>query len=167
MELVARLGDREERLEVSRHGERYRVRLGERVYEVDAVAFSGKGRSLLVDGRQYEVVTRSLGDGRYRVVSSLGVRVVEVLDPLTHLARQAHARVVATGAETVVAYMPGRVVTLLASEGDELEAGQGVLVLEAMKMENEIQSERPGRLGRILVEEGQAVEAGDPLFEIA
>ncbi|MCH9648528.1 MAG: biotin/lipoyl-binding protein [Deltaproteobacteria bacterium] len=62
--------------------------------------------------------------------------------------------------------MPGRVVTLLVSEGDQVEEGQGILVLEAMKMENEIPAESSGVVSRLLVECGQAVDNGDPLFEV-
>jgi biotin carboxyl carrier protein len=62
--------------------------------------------------------------------------------------------------------MPGRVVTLLAAEGQVVAAGQGVLVLEAMKMQNEIQAEHDGTVARILVQPGQSVDGGDPLFEL-
>jgi biotin carboxyl carrier protein len=62
--------------------------------------------------------------------------------------------------------MPGRVVALLAEEGSSVEQGQGILVLEAMKMENEIAAERDGTLKKLFVELGQPVEGGDPLFEI-
>ena len=62
--------------------------------------------------------------------------------------------------------MPGRVVAVLVEAGAPVDAGQGVVVLEAMKMENEIQAESAGVVSRILVEPGQAVEGGDPLFEI-
>jgi biotin carboxyl carrier protein len=62
--------------------------------------------------------------------------------------------------------MPGRVVAVLAEEGARVEAGQGVVVLEAMKMENEIRAERAGTLARLHVRPGQAVEGGDPLFEV-
>ena len=62
--------------------------------------------------------------------------------------------------------MPGRVVTLLVGEGETVKAGQGVVVLEAMKMENEIQTDVAGVVKKIFVEEGQSVEGGDPLFEI-
>ena len=63
--------------------------------------------------------------------------------------------------------MPGRVVELLVAEGDRVEEGQGVLVLEAMKMENEIQAEREGVIERFFVADGQAVEGGNPLYEIS
>jgi pyruvate carboxylase subunit B len=166
MELIARNAEREESLKVTREGGVYRVTLGETVYEVDAVRWSETGRSLRIDGMQHEVVVRPLGNGTYQVSSSRGLSTVEVVDPLTHLAREAHADEADSGLARTTAYMPGRVVSLLASEGDSIAAGQGVLVLEAMKMENEIAAEREGVLRRILVEEGQAVETGDPLFEV-
>ena len=62
--------------------------------------------------------------------------------------------------------MPGRVVAVLAAEGDAVRAGQGVVVLEAMKMQNEIQAEHDGTIKRICVAAGQAVEGGDLLFEL-
>ena len=88
-------------------------------------------------------------------------------EPLTLLAEKAHDSGAGAAADQVVAYMPGRVVALLVSEGDRVEAGQGVLVLEAMKMENEIQAEHGGVVEKFFVASGQAVEGGDPLYEIS
>ena len=62
--------------------------------------------------------------------------------------------------------MPGRVVDILVREGEKVEPGDGLVVLEAMKMENEIQAERAAVVSRIFVTPGQAVEGGDPLFEL-
>ena len=59
--------------------------------------------------------------------------------------------------------MPGKVVRLLVHEGSEVEAGAGVVVVEAMKMQNEIKSPKKGRIQKILVSEGTAVNAGDIL----
>jgi biotin carboxyl carrier protein len=105
-------------------------------------------------------------EGRYRVAAGAVGQPVELLDPLTHLAREAHGGQGRSGVETVTAYMPGRVVAVLVEEGAEVEAGQGIVVLEAMKMENEIQADGPGVVKKILVQPGQPVEGGDPLFEI-
>jgi biotin carboxyl carrier protein len=63
--------------------------------------------------------------------------------------------------------MPGRVVRVLAAEGAGVEAGQGLVVVEAMKMENELCSPRTGRVEQVAVREGQAVEAGALLVVIA
>jgi len=175
VKLVVRGGGREEAVEVARHGDRYRVTVGGRAYDVDAADLGAGMRSLVVGGRQHEVAVHPLAadggglDGRYRV--SLGATrpaaEIEVLDPLTDLARQSH-RAAAGGARAkVAALMPGRVVAVLAPAGTEVEPGQGVVVIEAMKMENEIAAEHSGVVKTVFVEEGQAVERGEPLFEIA
>jgi biotin carboxyl carrier protein len=92
----------------------------------------------------------------------------------TFLAEVADARVVkipvvgrgdrAAGPLIMRAPMPGRVVKLLARVGDEVKAGRGLLVVEAMKMENELRAPRDGRVHEIRVSEGAAVEAGQDLF---
>ncbi len=70
------------------------------------------------------------------------------------------------GEGTVSAAMPGNVKKVLVEEGMEIEKGQGVVVLEAMKMENELEAPLSGTVRKIYVEEGQSVEAGVLLFEI-
>jgi biotin carboxyl carrier protein len=59
--------------------------------------------------------------------------------------------------------MPGKVIRLLVNVGDEVEAGQGLVVVEAMKMQNEIRSPKKGKVERVLVSEGQNVNAGEAL----
>jgi biotin carboxyl carrier protein len=63
--------------------------------------------------------------------------------------------------------MPGKVVRLLIEEGDHVEAGQGLLVVEAMKMQNEIRSPKSGTIERVLAREGQPVNAGEVLCIVA
>ncbi len=166
-------GGREEEIVVERDGSGYRVTVGDRDYRVDAAAVVDGVMSLRIDGAQSEIAVSPLpgpggGGDRYRVSAGGGAVAteLEVLDPLTHLARQAHAKAGGPARRQVTAYMPGRVAAILVAEGADVAAGQGVVVLEAMKMENEIQAEHAGTVRRILVEPGQAVEGGDPLFEI-
>lgn len=165
MELIVRLGDREERVTVATTAEGYRLEVGGRPYEVDAVRGGHGLRSLLVGGRQHEISVRSAGERRYRVTTATATAVLEVMDPLTRLALESHGRT-APAAGIVHALMPGRVVELLTAEGDAIEAGGGVLVVEAMKMKNEIQAEISGVVRHLFVELGQAVESGDRLFEV-
>ena len=167
MELVLRQGEREERAKVERRPDgKFEVAIGERRYLVDAARVSATLRTLLIDGRQHEVAVREVEAGRY-VVSAEGATVeVEASDPLTFLARQSHRDKGSRGARTVKAYMPGRVVNLLVAEGDVVQAGEGLLVLEAMKMQNEIQAEHAGKVRKFLVAAGEAVEGGDPLLEL-
>lgn len=170
MELIVCHGEREEEVHLDRRDDgTYAVTLDDKTYVLDVeVAAGGSILSLIVDdGRQFEVAVRKLkhrGHARYEVSSSRGVDTIEVTDPLTRLAELASGD--SGGKKLVSAYMPGRVVELLVAEGDEVEKGQGVLVLEAMKMKNEISSESDGRVARVFVDVDQNVEGGDPLFEI-
>jgi len=166
MELIVKHVDGDMKVKIERRGGEYQLQIGDQQYVILSAEATSGVRSLLVDGGQYEVSVRNVGEDRYEVTSSSGVETVQVQDSLTHLAEATHDKVAATGPLTVLAYMPGRVVSLLAEEGTEVKAGQGVVVLEAMKMENEIQAERDGVLGKIHVESGQAVEGGDPLFDL-
>ncbi len=144
----------------------YRVVIGERAHLVDAARLRDGVYSLLVAGMQHEVVVRRRDAGSYWVGDAHGTVAVEVADPLAYLAAQSAAAKGARRRQRVTAYMPGRVVALLAAEGEAVAAGQGVLVLEAMKMQNEIQAEHEGTVTRILVQTGQSVDGGDPLFEL-
>ncbi len=166
MELIVKHIDGDMKVKIDRRGGEYRLQIGDKNYVILSAEATNGVRSLLVDGGQYEVAVRSVGEDRYEVTSSVGSETVQVQDPLTYLGEAAHEKLDSGGARQVEAYMPGRVVSVLVAEGDAVTAGQGVLVLEAMKMENEIQAEQDGVVARILVAPGQAVEGGDPLFEL-
>ena len=172
MDLIVRAGAREEKVRVRRNGrdgDVYEVTIGDRAYRVDAAtarAGAQSLRSLRIAGAQHEVAVRHQGEGVYWVSTAQGSGPVEVSDPLTALATQSRSGQGGRRRQTVKAYMPGRVVTLLVEEGQEVAAGQGVLVLEAMKMENEIRAEHDGTVTKIHVQPGQAVDNGNPLFEL-
>lgn len=167
MELIVKHVDGDMRVRIDRRGGEYQLQIGDRNYIILSAEATSGVRSLLVDGGQYEVAVRNVGEDRYEVTSTAGVETFQVQDPLTHLAEEAHQKPGQTGPQTVTAYMPGRVVSLLVEEGAEVKAGQGIVVLEAMKMENEIQAERDGVVGKLHVAVGQAVEGGDSLFDLA
>jgi pyruvate carboxylase subunit B len=166
MELIVKHVEGDMKVKIERHGREFRLQIGEESYIILSAEATHGVRSLLIDSGQYEVAVRSIGKDRYEVTTSSGVDTVEVQDPLTHLAEATHDKQAGGAPQVVEAYMPGRVVSVLVARGDEVVAGQGVVVLEAMKMENEIQAERDGVVTRIHVESGQAVENGDPLFEL-
>ena len=166
MELIVRRGGEVETVRIERLGDAFEVQVGDKVFLVDAVATTGGVRSLLIEGRQYEVAVRSDGNGRYQVSGRGGVEEVEVLDPLAYLAEASHEEAGGRRAHRVNAYLPGRGVSVMGEEGAEVKAGQGLVILEAMKMENEIQAEGDGVVTRVFVAPGEAVEGGDPLFEI-
>jgi biotin carboxyl carrier protein len=166
MKLVVRQGQREEQVRVRRIDDGFEVTVGERSYQVDAAAARAGLHSLRIGGAQHEVAVRPQAEGAWWVSTVQGGVAVEVADPLAHLASQTRGGKGGRRRARMTAYMPGRVVTLLVEEGQEVTAGQGIVVLEAMKMENEIRAEHDGTVSKIFVQPGQAVDMGDPLFEL-
>jgi biotin carboxyl carrier protein len=117
--------------------------------------------SLLVGERSYDV-RRTLVAGE-TVIDIEGERfIVEVRDPRSLRGRRGRG----TGAEgpkKITAPMPGKVVRIVAQAGTEVESGDGVLVIEAMKMQNELKSPKAGKVAKITVKEGDTVNPGDTL----
>jgi biotin carboxyl carrier protein len=166
VDLIVRAGERTEKVRVRRVDGGFEVTVGERTHHVDALPTQAGVHSLLIDGAQHEVSVRQDGEG-YAVTTRHGTTAVSVTDPLTHLAAQMRGAKGGRRQQRVNAYMPGRVAAVLVEEGAEVTAGQGIVVLEAMKMENEIRAEHDGTVVKIFVEPGQAVDLGNPLFELA
>ena len=118
--------------------------------------------SLLLDGRVYEARIDRVGTSL--VVLVAGERFeVEVRDPRSWSRKSVPG---SQGIATIAAPMPGKVVRVVAPPGTEVEAGQPVLVIEAMKMQNELKAPKKGKVKRITVSEGAAVEAGQTLAEV-
>ncbi len=166
MQFVSRVAGMTAPITVERRHGQYVVEIGGVRHEVDTRALGPWVLSLLVEGQSHEVAVVGLGDGNYSVDWRGRSFVVELVDPLTHLAESARGEAGKQGKKIVKAYMPGRVVEVRVQAGDRVEAGQPMVVLEAMKMQNEIQAERGGTVSRVFVTAGQAVEGGDPLVEV-
>ena len=139
----------------------WQCRLDGKEVQFDAVLTGRDVLSLLVDGRSYEVKREQTATDLHLWVG--GTRFpVELRDPRSLRARQASV-VDEKGPRKILAPMPGRVVRLLAAEQSEVEAGQGIVVVEAMKMQNEIKSPKKGIVKKIMATAGAAVNAGDVL----
>ncbi len=166
MQLVCSVGGRTERLDIERRHGLYIVVIGGVRHEVDMRALGPWVLSLLVAGESHEAAVFRSGDGVYSVDWRGRSFVVELVDALTHLAETSRGEAGKPGKRIVKAYMPGRVVEVRVATGDAVEAGQPLVVLEAMKMQNEIQAERAGTVARVHVAAGQTVEGGDALIEL-
>jgi biotin carboxyl carrier protein len=144
------------RVEVRGKDGRYTVLLDGRALEVDARSTGPHFLSLLVAGRSYEAGIEKRAGG-YTVVFPDDVVAVD----LAGAARGAGAPVrKASGPARVTAPMPGKVVRVLVAPEEMVQAGQGLVVVEAMKMENELKAPRAGRVRQVPVREGQPVDAG-------
>jgi biotin carboxyl carrier protein len=148
------------RLELSRAEGLWNCRVDGREVEVDAVLARPDVLSLRIGNKAYEVKCERVAGEMHLWVGSARF-AVEVRDP-----RSLRGRVRAVddhGPKNLTAPMPGRIVRVLVKQGDEVEAGAGVLVMEAMKMQNEIKSPKKGTIQKIMVSEGAAVNSGDVL----
>jgi biotin carboxyl carrier protein len=148
------------RLDLNHAEGRWSCRLDGRELEVDAVLPRPGVLSLRIGNMAYEIKSEYEANELHLWVGSTRF-AVEVRDP-RHLRGRSRATE-AHGPKKIVAPMPGKVVRLLMREGDEVEQGAGVAVVEAMKMQNEIKSPKKGTVQKILVSEGAAVNAGDVL----
>lgn len=118
---------------------------------------------VLIGGRSYEVRVEASSNGW--LATAGGKRfAIEIEDPRER--RKRGTGIGPEGRADVVAPMPGRVVRVLAREGQTVEAGQGLVVVEAMKMQNEMQAPKSGRVTRLAVTDGEAVAAGQLLATI-
>jgi len=148
------------RLDLSRIDGRWSCRLDGREIEVDSVLVRPDVLSLRVENMSYEVKSERVANELQLWVGSSRF-AVEVRDPRSLRGRTRAGD--AQGPRKVTAPMPGKVVRLLVREGDEVEGGTGMAVVEAMKMQNEIKSPKKGTVQKVLVSEGAAVNAGDVL----
>jgi biotin carboxyl carrier protein len=118
--------------------------------------------SVLLNGESHQIRIAPRADGTLTLHTGVAEYHAEVTDPRLWRGRK-HGALATEGRQQITAPMPGKVVRLLVSEGDAVEAGQGLLVVEAMKMQNEIHSPKAGKVGKLLAKENQAVNAGDVL----
>ena len=162
MHFEATTAGRSARLEVRESQGRYRVTIGEKTLDLDVVKAGGHAVSVLVDGVSHDLTLEKTPGGFAVLVR--GERFdVELKDAVKGVALGASKH---AGPLKLTAPMPGKIVKVLVSAGDAVEAGRGVLVMEAMKMENELKAARAGTVQEVRVKEGQAVEMGALLLVI-
>lgn len=152
------------KVELARAGSAWHCNVNGREFPLDVSSLQNGVLSLLVDGKSYEVKQENTATESSIVVGSERFGAV-VHDPRSLRSRRS------SGAETegvkrVTASMPGKVVRVLVPAGSAVEAGQGVLIIEAMKMQNEMKSPKKGIVKKITVAEGALVEAGQVLAEV-
>ena len=164
MKLIARHGDDEIPLEIERQGAGYRVQIGTRWLTVDLVNAGPYFRSLrLEDGTQLALIHHQERNAHEISLADSTIHV-EITDPLSLKRKRREDEMGGVG--VVTALMPGRIVRVLVSAGDRVQKGSDLLVLEAMKMQNEIQSPADGLVAQVFVQAGDTVEGGAELVRI-
>lgn len=125
---------------------RFLLRVGTKQYKIDNVHYQGSLIEFTINGKWFEVEVK---DEQDLLLDRLGFKTGT-----------------AVGEGVLKAPMPGQILEIMVSEGDEVEEGQPLAILEAMKMENELKAPVSGTISSIHVEEGQSLEKNSPIIEI-
>ncbi len=166
VQLVSSTETRTHTVDLERIGNQWRVILNGEPVSADVEEIAPNTLSILLHGESHEIRIARSRDGQMSIQTGLREFAAEVTDQRSWRGRRlGHVEV--QGRQQITAPMAGKVVRLLVKSGDTVEVGQGLLVVEAMKMQNEIRSTKSGIVERLLAEEGQTVNSGETLAWIS
>lgn len=165
MRFVAEIGDETFLLEVTGAPGRYRVKIDDRIWEVDARRAARGICSLLTQGASY-VADVAEKDGWFLVDVSGETYRIRMEEETRHAIRTRGGGRSQADGQVLIAPMPGKVIHIPVREGQTVKAGDGLVVVEAMKMENEFKATAAGTVKEVRVQVGQSVNAGDVLIVI-
>jgi biotin carboxyl carrier protein len=166
MKYEVRIGGKTRVVELQRDSNGWQATLDGRRGAADVTQIAPNTYSVLLEGQSHEICVTLSPGGKLNLLAGRFEFEGEIVDPRSWSGRR-HAGVEAEGRQQIVAPMPGKIVRVLVKAGDRVEGGQGLLVVEAMKMQNEIRSPKSGTVERMLAEEGQAVNAGEVLCVVS
>ena len=166
MKFEAYLDNQSLPVEINQSGPRVELQIQGEYYKADIFDVSPGRYSIIWGGKVFDVHVDALRNGEFHVSLRDRRIALELVDPrkLKSL-RQRHAD--SSGEVSISSPMPGKVVRLLVTEGQSVEPGQGVVVVEAMKMQNELKAPRSGTVKSLNAHEGKTVNAGEELMVIA
>jgi biotin carboxyl carrier protein len=162
IQLEGLFGKKTHNVELERNTNGWSVILDGQPVDADAVQISPYIFSILLNGQSHEIRITPESGGKLKLQTRTQEFAAEVIDPRSWSGRR-HGHLEAEGRQPIVAPMSGKIVRVLVKTGDHVEADQGLLVVEAMKMQNEIRSPKSGIVERVLAKEAQPVTAGEVL----
>ena len=166
MAFIAKLGERTYAVEIEEVGKSlYRVAVDGNEFLVDGKKTGIANYSLIVDNRSFEVDVDTLED-EYRVLVDGRSYHIHLVDERRVRLGGLQSGIQLQGRQKISVPMPGKVIAVLVGEGDKVEKGQGLVIVEAMKMENEVRSPIAGEVKEVKVKPGDALEAGAALVVV-
>jgi len=153
-------------VEIQESGSHVVFRIDGESYEGDVIAVTPGRYSILFRGKVFDVYVETLREGECQVALRDQRISLALADP--RKLKSLRSRHVDSGGEiSISSPMPGKVVRLLVAEGQAVDQGQGIIVIEAMKMQNEVKAPRSGTIKSLNAHEGKTVTAGEELMVIA
>ena len=160
MAFIAKLGEQSYTVEIEENGRSvYRVSVDGNEFLVDGKKTGRTNFSLIVDNRSFEIEVDNTDD-EYRVLVDGRNYRIHLVDERRVRVGAAQSGLQLQGRQMVSVPMPGKIIAVLVAVGDAVEMGQGLVIVEAMKMENEVRSPISGEVKEIKVKPGDTVEGG-------
>jgi biotin carboxyl carrier protein len=167
MQYEVEVAGRRRQVAVTREGDGFAVTVDGATRHVDVARIDGQTLSLIVDSVTPADITIAPGaEAGHMTVYVDGTPVPATLNGRRRWGRQDDGGDSGSAPQRLAAPMPGKVVRVLVAVGDTVQARQPVVVVEAMKMENELRASRAGTVAEVHVREGVSVDAGAPLIVI-
>lgn len=164
MKLTIEIGGQTHEAEFTRDGATAQLALGDQIHQAAISQPEAGFYTVLLNDRVFRCALDVLPNGQTEIIVNGRRFPVIVRDKRS---RQANASSAAAGGKSVLsAPMPGKIVRVMCAIGDEVEANQGLLVVEAMKMQNEVQAPKAGKIIELKVAEGQTVNAGETMVVV-
>ncbi len=165
MRFAVTLDDQTRKVDVTEAGDRFRVTIGEEVWEVDARLPEHGICSLLIGGLSYVADVKEAAGWYVVDVDGESYRI-RVEEETRHIIRTRGGGEAGRGGQVLAAPMPGKIVNVEVTVGQTVRPGDGLLIMEAMKMENEFRATTAGTVREVRVQVGQTVNGGDVLIVI-
>lgn len=164
-----RVGDRVAEVElISKDDNQVKIMIDDKLFELDIVMAENGICSIVHNGRSYNAeLTRSESGKQYTVNTYFSSFPVEIIDNQAKYMRNRKKDEAGEDQDQIVSQMPGKVVKILVKEGDAVSAGQSVIVVEAMKMQNEYKVRKDCVIEKVLVAEGDSVSGDQSLIILA
>ena len=165
MKLVAVLREQVVPIEITRTNDEFCLTLNGKTFSVNAIRTTQQSLSLIVEGKSYEVGLEKKGN-RYSVYFYNDTVYLNLYEARKYKATELAKKPVTSGPFSVVAPMPGKIIKITAVENQVVSEGEPLLIMEAMKMQNELKAPRDGTMGRIRVKAGESVEQKQTLLSM-
>ena len=160
---IVKVDNQEYKIEIKKHGAQFAVVLNNKKFDVEVLSYDGNSQlTIVIDRRPYTIFF----DSDSQVFVNGEAYATEVIDEQIQKLIKANPEAAQKKELTISAPMPGLVIEVEVKEGDSVKQGQGLMIVEAMKMQNEMKAPRDGIVKKILVKKGQTVNSKDALVII-
>lgn len=166
MDFIVTYEGKEYRIEAVEKGSVFQVKIDGEPFEIDVLPVTDSHYSFLIRGRSYEVNISGRDEACSVLIGGESFDISILEERKLRLRAALKPGEAAAARQLISTPMPGKVVKVLVSPGDTVKAGTGIIVVEAMKMQNELKAKGPGTVKEVRAQEGQGVEGGAVLVVI-